>query len=133
MIKIRPITAQINTQKFISNFSSLLARAGVASAQSSRGRPLGPPAPQNRLLPLPVGSGSLLPRNSPATPGVVQVPPPEGPSPTRGCCTRGVGGQEKVGMEMETSQRFALLEPENSTKREVSHPHAADAPLEAKG
>lgn len=33
-------------------------------------------------------------------------------------------------MEMETSQGFALLDPENSTKREVSHPWIPDAPLE---
>lgn len=48
MIKIRPITAQINTQKFISNFSSLLARAGLASVEKSPPQPLG--VPGNLLL-----------------------------------------------------------------------------------
>lgn len=140
MIKIRPITAQINTQKFISNFSSLLARAGMARAQTSPPWPLGPPAPRSTprepappsLSPWGLGPDPLLLRNSPSTstrrgPG---APSREGPSPTRGCCGRGVGGQEKVGMEMETSQRFALLDPENSTKREVWHPQIPGAPLE---
>lgn len=78
MIKIRPITAQINTQKFISNFSSLLARAGMASVEnnllqrpretcSSLSSPVRPPSPSAPKE----GTDPPAPR-----PKTVQEPPP---------------------------------------------------------
>lgn len=146
MIKIRPITAQINTQKFISNFSSLLARAGMASAQSSPGRPPGPPAPCSSPEPAPPSPSGLWvrpfsPGTAPATPGVVQVPPLErereregGPLPPGAAAHVGLGRGPGEGWGGDGNFSrfffFALLEPENSTEREVSHPHVADAPLE---
>lgn len=140
MIKIRPITAQINTQKFISNFSSLLARAGMASAQTSPPRPLGPLAPRSTPRePAPPSlsgvrvPGPLLPKEQPVHHhGLAwsRCPLWRGALSHPGLLQRWGGGQEKVGMGMETSQHFALLDPENSTKREVSHPQIPDAPLE---
>lgn len=56
LIKIRPITAQINTQKFISNFSSLLTRAGFMRIEKSPPQLPGPqlpaPCPQMPAPPL---------------------------------------------------------------------------------
>lgn len=142
MIKIRPITAQINTQKFISNFSSLLARAGMASVEKSPPQPLGPPAPRSApretcSSPFPVESDSHI------TFSHIKTKQPlhhhglkwsrcllclrrgalsHRPLRARRMLQRWGDGEEKAGMEMETSQDFALLDPENSTKREVSHP-----------
>lgn len=142
MIKIRPITAQINTQKFISNFSSLLARAGMASVEKSPPQPLGPPAPRSApretcSSPFPVESDS----HTTFSHGKTQQPLhhhglkwsrcllrlrrgalSHRPLRARGILQRWSGGEEKAGVEMETSQDFALLDPENPTKRGVSHP-----------
>lgn len=146
MIKIRPITAQINTQKFISNFSSLLARAGMASVEKSPPQPLGPPAPRSApretcSSPFPVESHSRIAFSH----GKTQQPLhnhgrnrsrcllhlrrgalSQRPLRARGTPRRWGGGEGKARMEMETSQDFALLDPENSTKREVSHPQTPE-------
>lgn len=146
MIKIRPITAQINTQKFISNFSSLLARAGMASVEKSPPQPLGPPAPRSApretcSSPFPVESDSHITFSH----GKAKQPLHHHSLKRSRCLLRlwrgalshwllwagGLlqrrgGGEEKAGMETGTSQHFALLDPENPTKREVSHPQVPE-------
>lgn len=97
MIKIRPITAQINTQKFISNFSSLLAKSwrGERPKLLLGGRwgpqlPLHTPGTCSSLSQCGLSPGPLLPRDShhhlggPLCRGVS--------SPTRGLLHRWGGG-----------------------------------------
>ena len=151
MIKIRPITAQINTQKFISNFSSLLARAGMVSIKKSPPQALGPPAPRpgkpapplprgvrlpRRLLPRPKATGpsATMAQSGPgASSASGEGPSPPGRPVPEGCCRGGVLGRRRLGWRWKLLKILpcwkrpkSCCDPENPIKREVSHPQTPE-------
>lgn len=111
MIKIRPITAQINTQKFISNFSSLQAQSWHGETRKSP--PLGTPAPRS---PRRGGGSAPLQEPTPPPPRPEDVPNPRGGGGEGG---RGGGNFSRFRLVRKAK---SCREPWDVSKRDVAQP-----------